>query len=467
MLNKPTTLSNNSFNTSGNRLDVIVNLAVPQILPAALIRALGGFRSFNIYRAETFLSQNRLARCFHVSSLNISREDSPLKHLISLSLIPILTLTCLFSANGQVPVSTKLRSSIEQIDRMTAAEYAKDNIGSVTVGVVVGSNLVWTKSYGYADMERKIPVTKDTVYRIASVTKLFTGLMLLQLAERGRVRLSDPVEKYFPEVNKIQGRFPGAPPITLVQLATMTAGLAGEPKYAERYNTGRVADWEKMLILSLPDTKYLYEPGTYHNYSNTSYAILGAALGRAAGVSYVNYVQKQIIEPLGMTHTAFEPNNQISPLLAKGYHVDENGNLDTLTPMRQQGNRGKNVPAGSLYSTVGDLTRFVAFELGEGPAGILKRETLDNSFSALVAADSDLNYGDGVGFSALRLMPSNFVAVGHLGALHGYSAAVIFDRSSHTGIIMLANVTNGKANYQELAQSELAMLVSNGSESTK
>ena len=389
-----------------------------------------------------------------------------MKHPISLLLVPILILTCLFSANGQVPVSPKLRSFIEQIDKMTAAEYAKDNVGGVTVGVVVGPNLVWTKSYGYADVERKIPATKDTVYRVASVTKRFTGLMLLHLVERGRVRLSDPVEKYFPEVNKIQGRFPGAPPITLVQLATMTAGLVVEPRNAERYNTGRVADWEKLLTLSLPDTKYLYEPGTYHNYSNTSYAILGAALGRAAGVPYVSYVQKQIIEPLGMTRTAFEPNDQISPFLAKGYHVDEDGKLDTLTPSRQQGNRGKNVPSGSLYSSVGDLTRFVAFELGEGPASILKKETLDNSFSALVAADSDLNYGDGVGFSALRLMPSNFVAVGHLGALSGYSVAVIFDRSSRIGIILLANVTDGKVNYQELAQRALAILV-NGSKSTK
>ena len=387
--------------------------------------------------------------------------------MISLLLRPVLILTCLLSTNGQVAVPPKLRSSIEQIDKMTAAEYAKDNIGGVTVGVVVGPDLVWTKSYGYADMERKIPATKGTVYRIASVTKQFTGLMLLQLVERGRVHLSDPVEKYLPEVNKIQGRLPGAPPITLVQLATMTAGLAGEPENAERYNAGAVTDWEKMLILSLPDTKYLYEPGAYHNYSNTSYSILGAALGRAAGVPYVSYVQRQIVGPLGMTHTAFEPDDQITSLLAKGYHVDGSGKLDTLTPLRQHGNRGKNVPAGSLYSTVGDLARFVTFELGEGPPGVLKKETLDNSFSALVGADSDLNYGDGIGFSALRLMPSNFVAAGHLGTLHGYSAAVLFDRPSRTGIIMLANVTDGRANYQELAQRELALLVNSGSESTK
>ena len=405
-------------------------------------------------------------RC-HTSAVSQWERDYLMKLLVSLSLILLINLTSLSAANGQAPLSPQLRSSIEQIDKMTAAEYAKDKIGSVTVGIVVGSNLVWTKSYGYADMEKKVPATKATVYRIASVTKLFTGLVLLQLVERGRVRLSDPVEKYFPEVNKIQGRFLGAPSVTIVQLATMTAGLVGEPENAESHNTGRVADWEKKLILSLPDTRYSSEPGTHHDYSNTSYAILGATLGRAAGEPYVSYVQKQIIEPLGMTHTSFEPDSQIGPFLAKGYHL-ENGKLDTLTPQRQQGNRGKNVPAGSLYSTVGDMTRLVAFELGEGPANVLKRESLDNSFSALVAADSDLNYGDGIGgFSALRLMPSNFVAVGHLGALPGYSAAVIFDRPSRTGIIMLSNVTNGKADYQELAQRMLANLVHNNPGSTK
>ncbi|HKR60129.1 MAG TPA: serine hydrolase domain-containing protein [Pyrinomonadaceae bacterium] len=389
-----------------------------------------------------------------------------MKYVVSLSLILLLNFTSLSAARGQARPAPQLRRSIEQVDKLTASEYAKDRIGSVTVGIVFGSNLIWTKSYGYADMEKRVPATKGTVYRIASVTKLFTGLVLLQLVERGRVRLSDPVEKYFPEVNKIQGRFPGAPPITIVQLATMTAGLVGEPENAERYNTGPVTDWEEKLILSLPDTRYSYEPGSYHNYSNTSYAILGATLGRAAGEPYVSYVQKQIIEPLGMTDTSFEPHSQIGPL-AKGYHF-ENGKLDTLTPQRQHGNRGKNVPAGSLYSTVGDMTRLVAFELGEGPANVLKRESLDKSFSALVAADSDLNYGDGIGgFSALRLMPSNFVAVGHLGALPGYSAAVIFDRPSRIGIIMLSNLTNGKADYQELAQRMLANLVRNNLGSTK
>jgi hypothetical protein len=80
-------------------------------------------------------------------------------------------------------------------------------------------------------------------------------------------------------------------------------------------------------------------------------------------------------------------------------------------------------------------------------------------FEGLVAADADLNYGDGAGFSALRIKGSGFVALGHLGALPGYSAAVVFDRASGLGVIVLANVTNGVADYQALAQRGLQFLV--------
>jgi len=87
-------------------------------------------------------------------------------------------------------------------------------------------------------MERKIPASADTIYRIGSITKQFTALMLLQLVQAGKVQLSDPVAKYFPEVNQIPRRFPDAPPITLVQLATHTAGLAREPGDLATYLKG-------------------------------------------------------------------------------------------------------------------------------------------------------------------------------------------------------------------------------------
>ena len=119
--------------------------------------------------------------------------------------------------------------ALEQVDKLTASELTKDKRGGVTIGVISRADLVWTKSYGYADVERRSLANAQTVYRIGSITKTITALALLQMVEAGTVRLSDQVEKYFPEVNRVQGRAPDAPPITLVQLATMTSGLAQEP----------------------------------------------------------------------------------------------------------------------------------------------------------------------------------------------------------------------------------------------
>src|SRR5262249_5523899 len=102
------------------------------------------------------------------------------------------------AAPGQT-TSVDLSKSLESIDALASAEGQKDRLGGVTVRVVVGANLIWTKSYGFADIEQKTPASRDTVYRTGSITKQFTGLMLLQLVEAGRVHLADPVEKYFPE----------------------------------------------------------------------------------------------------------------------------------------------------------------------------------------------------------------------------------------------------------------------------
>src|SRR5262249_34464142 len=156
----------------------------------------------------------------------------------------MLALAFALPAIGQAPVAPDLRAAIEQVDALAAAEYAKDNRGSVTIGIVSGAELVWTKSYGYADMEKKAPATKDTVYRIGSITKQFTGLMLLQLVEAGKAHLSDPVEKYFPEVNKVEGRFSRAPPLTPVQLAPHTSRLGREPPDLPTELKRAVSAWE-------------------------------------------------------------------------------------------------------------------------------------------------------------------------------------------------------------------------------
>ena len=266
---------------------------------------------------------------------------------------PALLIT-LAVAVATVPSAAQsdLTSTIARVEQLASTEFAKDPRGSLTIGLVSRDRLAWSKSYGEADVEQHIAATADSVYRIGSITKQFTGLMLLQLVERGTVRLTDPVEKYLPEINRIAGREPGWPAVTLIQLATMTSGIAREPQDLETFLSGPVSTWEQTTIKALERTRFAHEPGTRYLYSNIGYAILGAALSRAARKPFTDYVRDEILIPLGMTRSAFELNPGIAAAIAKGYTIRD-GVLDGSAPAREHEGRGYKVPNGTLYTTVG------------------------------------------------------------------------------------------------------------------
>ena len=347
---------------------------------------------------------------------------------------------------------------IKQAEALVASEFAKDGLGSVTVGLVSGPRLVWAKSFGLADIEGRVPATPDTIYRIGSMTKQFTGLMLLQLVERGKVHLSDPVETYFPEINTVQGRQPWYPAPTFIQLATHTSGIDREPAGPPtRYVVGPVSEWEKVLVSALPAVKYVSEPDTRFLYANVGYAILGAALGRAAGQPYVDYMREQILVPLGMTHTAFELDAAMRPRLAKGYEVD-GARADPASAARElAAGRGYKVPNGGLFTTVGDLARFVSFQLGEGPDTVLSRATRADNLTRTNSSVLDLSTGYGIGFMVSRR--GGLVIYGHAGDVAGYSAVAQFDRTTRTGVIVLSNAPGGQLRVGPLADRLLELMV--------
>jgi D-alanyl-D-alanine carboxypeptidase len=234
----------------------------------------------------------------------------------------------------------------------------------------------------------------------------------------------------------------------LVQLATMTSGLAREPEDLPTYLKGAVSEWENVLISALPRLKFQFEPDTHYLYSNIGYAILGAALSRAVRQPYTEYMKENFFDPLGMEHTAFEPNPRIQDKIAKGYDIQEDGKVDGETPAREHQGRGYKVPNGAMYTTVGDLAKFIAFELGEGPDKVIKKETLEDNFSRVNSANGDLTSGYGVGFRIYR--EGDLIIYGHGGSVAGYRAAAFFDRVSKMGVIVLRNV------YSRFPVSDLA-----------
>lgn len=364
-----------------------------------------------------------------------------------LFLLPALLGVCAVACSGQPSLPANLQPLVQQLDSAANTATQGPESASLTLGLVTREGLVWAKSYGYADIAKKTPATVDSVYRIGSITKQFTALMLLQLVHDGKVHLTDPVEKYFPEVNLVQGRHPTAPPITLIQLATHTAGLGREPDDTEKYTTGPVAEWDKTLIEALPHTKYISEPGTQWSYSNIGYAILGAALSRAAHRPYPDYVRERILKPLGMTHSDFEATPAIRETLATGYTSDK-GKLDATIPTKEhETGRGYKVPNGALYSTVGDLARFEVFEMMNGPESVLPKKELKENRKRVVFSNPDFEGGYGLGFAMLSPVDGHDITatfLGHQGGVAGYVAWAVFEPHANVGVVILDNANDGK-----------------------
>ena len=336
----------------------------------------------------------------------------------------------------------------DKVAALVEAELAKDSIGGISLGIVQGNELVYEAAFGYADMEKKVEATPQHVYRIGSITKQLTGLALLKMSRDGTVRLSDPVETHFPEVKRVRDRYPGAPPITLVQLATMTSGLAREPEDLPSYLVGPASEWVEVVLRALPAVKYDFAPDTRYQYSNIGYAILGVALERASGRDYMNYVRKELLEPLGMKDSDFVPNPLFEARIATGYAVRD-GEIDAATPAREHAGRGYKVPNGALYSTVADLARFISFQLGHGPDAVLPSDVVSDNFSRVSSADGDLSAGYGIGFRVVRR--GERLVFGHGGSVAGYRAGAYFDRESGRGVVVLRNVTGDDVNLTELA----------------
>jgi CubicO group peptidase (beta-lactamase class C family) len=354
--------------------------------------------------------------------------------LASLALVPLL-------ARSQAPAGRPdVLAALTAFEPTLAAEFARDGIGGASIGVVSGATLIWSRHYGFADAEAGRVPTNDSAYRIGSITKQFTALALLQLVEQGVMRLSDPIEKYVPEVRSVQNATAGAPPITLLQVATMMSGLSREPGCAE-HSVGPVSIWQKKVVDCLPQTRYQFEPGTQYLYSNIGYATLGVAIERAARTPYVDVVASRIFQPLAMSRSAFEPTPIVRQNLAHGYQRDRTTQKGSRTvPDQKLDGRGYRVPNGAIFSTVNDLARFVAWELGAGPSGILTKTTQDANYLRVYSANVPANgqpspSGYGLGFQMSRR--GSVVMLGHGGSTEGYHAAALFHRASKLGVVVL------------------------------
>jgi CubicO group peptidase (beta-lactamase class C family) len=362
-----------------------------------------------------------------------------MRRVLVSSVVAIACLTGLLvlRAAGQaaVPAARGLDEALRAIETTVGADFAKDGVGGLSIGVVSGNRLVWSKHFGFAEAETKRVADNDTDYRIGSITKQFTAVAMLQLVEQQKMQLSDPLEKYVPEIRQVQGLPAGSAPITLLQVATMHSGLSREPE-CENHSVGPLSGWQQKVISCLPSTTYANTPGTTYLYSNIGYASLGLAIERAGAQPYVEQVAKRIFVPLGMSRSAMEPTAVVRRNLAHGYQRNREGVVSREAPDRELDGRGYRVPNGAIFSTMNDLSKFVSWELGASTTELISKSMQSANYERTFPADSPAS-AYGVGFQQIRR--GDVTMLGHGGSTAGYLSSALFHRASGYGVIVFRN----------------------------
>ncbi len=196
----------------------------------------------------------------------------------------------------------RIKKAIPVIEKMYKDFSIANHFPGYAYGIVVDGQLLYKGAQGYANLDEKIPATTSSMFRIASMSKSFTSLAILHLRDAGKLKLDDPVEMYIPEL-KGQGLTNDAPVITIRHLMSHSAGFPEDNPWGDR----QLADSEKDLK-DLINGKLSFSnvAGVEYEYSNLGFAMLGYIIHKVAGLSYDEYIQKNILNPLGMNETTYE-----------------------------------------------------------------------------------------------------------------------------------------------------------------
>jgi CubicO group peptidase (beta-lactamase class C family) len=328
------------------------------------------------------------------------------------------------------------------------ASFVKDNrLYGAAAGVVHGGELAWSGGSGFADFTAKQPSQPDTLYRIASITKTFTGTAIMQLRDAGKLDLDDPAVDWLPEL-KASGSPKTIARVTIRRLLSHESGLTGDPPGTDWTQPEPV--YEGLAERSLARAAEILTavpPSTQQKYSNLGYQLLGEIVRRASGMDYPAYLHEHVLTPLGLAATAFEPLlPELAARRATGYDgrafSDELSVAATVPPVWAEG---------GLWSDVRDLARWLSFQLGpyaDEPAEspVLAAATLREMHKPRYLGDDGWKEAFGISWYAVR--KDDVTWIQHSGGLNGFITNVCFDREHRVGAIALLN---GLAEAQDLA----------------
>ena len=311
-------------------------------------------------------------------------------------------------------------------------QIAYRGLPGVVVGVVAGDDLVWAAGFGFADVAARRPMTPQTKFRMASHSKLFTAIAIMQLREEGKLRLDDPVSKHLSWF-RVEPAAPDDPPITIEHLLTHSSGL---PREAGAHWTTLEFPTDDEVRNLLPDRQSAFSPEVRWKYSNLAYTLAGMIVEQVSGQTWSDYVQQHIFDPLGMRDSSVDREVEG---LAVGYGrrmPDGSRDVMPFVDARAMG------PATGITSTVEDMARFVSAQFRTGTREghrILSTSSL-REMHRVRRLENDWSRGSGVGFAVTR--EKDKVYVGHGGGYPGYTTQTTIQLDSRVGVIVLTNTND-------------------------
>lgn len=361
--------------------------------------------------------------------------------LVSLSLIrlpgPISADEPRRASSGKLAECEEVASALRLLEAWIDSHLAYRNLPGLSIGIVHDQDLIWSKGFGHADVERKVPATPGTIYRIASISKLFTSTAIMQLRDQRKLQLDDPVEKHLAWF-KIKTAHADAPAITIRHLLTHTSGLPRESAFP--YWTDFKFPTREEMIKALPEQEAVYRPETKWKYSNLGLALAGEVVAAVSGESFEQYVQKHILDPLEMKSSSVLMPESHRARLATGYGRRLPEGPREVRPFT---NCQGIAPAANLASTVEDMARFAALQFRDGPAGgkqILKSTTLQEMHRVHWLMP-DWKSGWGIGFYIVHRDDGDLI--GHGGWVAGYQTSFFTRPKDKIAVIAMYNADDG------------------------
>ncbi|HMJ67872.1 MAG TPA: serine hydrolase domain-containing protein [Cyclobacteriaceae bacterium] len=350
----------------------------------------------------------------------------------------------------------RMKQFFPVVDKLYKDYAEKNHFPSIAYGVVVGDQLVYSGATGIGNVKDNRAASTKMLYRIASMSKSFTGMAIMKLRDDGKLSLGEPVSKYIPEFSGGGALTADAPPITILNLLTMSAGFPEDNPWGDR----QLDDTDKELLDQVNDgISFSNVPGVTFEYSNMGFALLGKIISNVSGMPYQQYITNNIMKPIGMNDSKWEYSEIPADVIAPGYRWEDETWKEE--PLLHDGAYGA---MGGLVCSIEDFAKYISLHLSAWPPrnetdkGPVKRSSIREMHQPWrvvgVAANARTRtgipcptaggYGYGLGW---RQDCNGNVRISHSGGLPGYGSEWRIYPEYNMGVVSFSNHTYGAPGF--------------------